>query len=321
MNNLKKIGLTALAGSLVATSVFAGEMTVTGSASFETQHVSGGAANAGKAWSMGNQLDFNGSGELDNGMTVSLYFQADQGASADTSSPFDNHNVKVAHDSLGSLTFHGHGGSTASGAVDDVATGDLWDNGFGIVPAYTSGGTNNMLSYNNSSMVDGLSVTATYVPNTTAAAQFKSTTDVAVQYTGIDGLTVGYAIGEDGAAKGSVADVDTWHASYAYGPLTLKYTATEYDSENTGSTIDRDYTAYNLSYTVTENISVDYGVVEIETPNDATDVDVEVSGITASYTSGGMTIKGKMLSASNTDFSTNTLMDKDMWELGASFAF
>ena len=28
MNKLKKIGLTALAGSLVATSVFAGEMTV-----------------------------------------------------------------------------------------------------------------------------------------------------------------------------------------------------------------------------------------------------------------------------------------------------
>ena len=33
MNNLKKIGLSALAGSLVATSVFAGELTATGSAS------------------------------------------------------------------------------------------------------------------------------------------------------------------------------------------------------------------------------------------------------------------------------------------------
>ena len=33
MNNLKKIGLTALAGSLVATSAFAGELTATGSAS------------------------------------------------------------------------------------------------------------------------------------------------------------------------------------------------------------------------------------------------------------------------------------------------
>ena len=33
MNNLKKIGLTALAGSLVATSAFAGELTASGSAS------------------------------------------------------------------------------------------------------------------------------------------------------------------------------------------------------------------------------------------------------------------------------------------------
>ena len=30
MNNFKKIGMTALAASLVSTSVFAGEMTVTG---------------------------------------------------------------------------------------------------------------------------------------------------------------------------------------------------------------------------------------------------------------------------------------------------
>ena len=33
MNNFKKIGLTALAGSLVATSVYAGEMSVAGAAS------------------------------------------------------------------------------------------------------------------------------------------------------------------------------------------------------------------------------------------------------------------------------------------------
>ena len=45
MNNFKKIGLTSLAGSLVATSVFAGAMTVTGGASFEVQHVNGGAVN------------------------------------------------------------------------------------------------------------------------------------------------------------------------------------------------------------------------------------------------------------------------------------
>ena len=73
--NLKKIGLTALAGSLVATSLVAGEMAVTGSASMKVRHVSN---SAGKAFSMGNQLEFTGGGELDNGMNVALSFVIDQ---------------------------------------------------------------------------------------------------------------------------------------------------------------------------------------------------------------------------------------------------
>ena len=118
--NLKKIGLTALAGSLVATSVFAGEMTVTGSASMKVQHVNGGAANSGKAFSMGNQLEFAGSGELDNGLNVSLSFVLDQNddtttvASATTAagsgSPFDSHSVSISSDALGTLKFSGEGG-------------------------------------------------------------------------------------------------------------------------------------------------------------------------------------------------------------------
>ena len=34
--------------------------------------------NSGKSWSMGNQLTFTGSGELDNGLNVSLSFIIDQ---------------------------------------------------------------------------------------------------------------------------------------------------------------------------------------------------------------------------------------------------
>ena len=41
MNNLKKIGLTALAGSLVATSVaYSGELAVSGSAGFNVKNFS-----------------------------------------------------------------------------------------------------------------------------------------------------------------------------------------------------------------------------------------------------------------------------------------
>ena len=64
MNNIKKIGLTALAGSLVATSVaYAGELTATGAASVEMQNNSQSAA--GKTVTMGNSVNFAGSGETD----------------------------------------------------------------------------------------------------------------------------------------------------------------------------------------------------------------------------------------------------------------
>ena len=47
--NIKKIGLTALAGSLVATSAFAGEMSVAGGASITVEHKNGTAADSGKS--------------------------------------------------------------------------------------------------------------------------------------------------------------------------------------------------------------------------------------------------------------------------------
>ena len=80
MNNLKKIGLTALAGSLVATSVYAGEMSVNGNASGHMNNRAG--TDGGKNISMGNQLTFTGGGELDNGLNVSLSFVLDHADNA-----------------------------------------------------------------------------------------------------------------------------------------------------------------------------------------------------------------------------------------------
>ena len=69
----------------------------------------------------GNQLTFTGSGELDNGMNVSLSMVIDQNddstlttAAQLDNSPFDSHSVTVSSDSLGSLVFSGEGGSNAA---------------------------------------------------------------------------------------------------------------------------------------------------------------------------------------------------------------
>ncbi len=317
--NIKKIGLTALAGSLVATSAFAGSLSVSGGASFEVQHVNGGAANAGKAWTMGNSVTFTGSGELDNGLTASVSFELDQGAGVGSTSPFDSHSLSIGSDDVGTLKFSGHGGSSAQSAVDDMATGDIWDNGMGHARAPTSSTSNNMMSYSLPSLMDGLAVNVSFVPHTDT--QYEGTFDWAVAYTGVEGLTLGFASGENKTTKGSEADVSTYYATYAYGPVTVAFAETEYDSEATTTTADVDFTGYSVAYTVTDEISIAYKVADQSTPNASSDADQEVNGVTASYTAGGMTISGKMVNGDNMSYSTAVTADKSMWEVAASFAF
>ena len=60
--NMKKLGLTALASSLVVTSAVAGEMSVSGGAFIGLKNTT--ESSSGRSWTMGNQLTFTGSGEL-----------------------------------------------------------------------------------------------------------------------------------------------------------------------------------------------------------------------------------------------------------------
>ena len=78
MNKFKKIGLSALAGSLVAFSANAGDLSVSGSASLSLTDA-GTQAPTGNGWSMGDTLSFSGGGEMDNGMTVSFSYNLDGG--------------------------------------------------------------------------------------------------------------------------------------------------------------------------------------------------------------------------------------------------
>ena len=123
MNKLKKIGLTALAGSLVSTSVFAGEMAVTGSAGMSFGGADKGTSANG--FSMTNSVYLAGSGEMDNGLTVSMSFEMDQGAANNSSN-----GITIDAGDMGTVVFAGHGGDSVVSAVDDVmptAYGESWD--------------------------------------------------------------------------------------------------------------------------------------------------------------------------------------------------
>jgi outer membrane protein OmpU len=318
MNNLKKIGMTALAASLVSTSVFAGEMTVAGSASMTMENYSIDSRNNGKGFSMGNQLTFTGGGELDNGMNVSLSFVIDQGddENADETSPFDSHSVSVSSDALGTLTFHGEGGSSAQGAIDTTAAGDIWDTFDGTTgtTVFSSTATTNMIAYTLPSLVDGLSVNATYVPQATGAA---SSLSYAATYTGVEGLSVSYGVGEQETDSTKQGDTTSMKASYAYGPVTVAYSNNDHATET--SSKDQETTSYSLSYTVSDAISVSYGEETIDEEGDA--LDAEFSKVAVSYTSGGMTVSASSREAKDALHGTAANQDKDYWSLGLSFAF
>ena len=262
MNKLTKIGLTALAGSLVATSAFAGAMSVAGSASMNMEHSNGGAENAGKTFSMGNQLTFSGSGELDNGLNVSLSFIIDQGDGVTASTaPFDSHSVTVSSDSLGSLTLAGEGGSSAQTALDTSAAGDIWDNFDGHATGAnaeilrgTSATSANMLMYTLPSLMDDLTVKVSYVPTGSGTL---SSTAWSVGYAGVDGLSVSYGVGE-GSTNGTDEDVYSLTATYAYGPVTVGYSVTDYETSAANSTTvgDSEMTSYAITYTVSDELSV-----------------------------------------------------------------
>ena len=317
MNNIKKIGLTALAGSLVATSVaYAGELTATGAASVELQNNSNSAA--GKTVTMGNSVNFNGSGETDGGLNVSLAFELDQGASDGAAGVYDNHSVSVGNDTLGTVTVHGHGGTNSASALDTTAAGDFWDNGLGITagndPDAAASG-NGLVVWSLPSVVDSLSLGASYASDGENNAGSMAYGAV---YTGIEGLTLSFGRGSDDTAATTEADQTIMKLSYAYGPVTVGYSNNDYDHTTANS--DQEVKSFSLAYTLTDAISVSYGEEKIE--KTGTSSDIEVEGMTASYTSGGMTVGVTSIEATNVDYSsTEVNNDNEMWSLNLAFAF
>ena len=312
MNKFKKIGLTALAGSLVATSAFAGELTATGSAGISVENITGTAdTSTGKAWSMPNSVYLTGSTELDNGMTVSVSYEMDQGTGNNSSLGFDNHSVTVSSDTLGTLVFSGHGGSSAQSALDTTAAGDIWDQTLGITGITASAAGDDSLLYTLPSMLDGLSLSVSMSPG--RAAQ-ETHTAWGATYSGFEGLSVSYGVGDSGA-PGAVLESSTMKASYAMGPITVAASNTEVDGA--GNSNDREVTSYKIAYTVSENLSISYGTETFD--KSTSSVDEEVEAISASYTSGGVTLSATQYEAKGAGNTAGAKTDK--WALGASFAF
>ena len=306
--NIKKIGVSALAGSLMAFSANALEMSVSGGASITFSDY--GADVTNNSWSMGDGITLTTTGETDGGLTITTTHVLDGGIN-------DDMTVAISTDGMGTITFAGLGGSSALGAVDDVMPTAYEEPWFGVTsPTKVDGNAgNNQFTYT-SPTVGGATLTASYTQADTTRINSQTSWAIAFSPEAVDGLTVGYAVQEDDGLA-TVVDDMTMYVKYVYGSITAGYQKSEGDSTTDSADVETE--GYGISYAVSDEISVSYGSHKAETPNDSTDKDQEASVVSASYVSGGMTIKASVGSVDNVGGVDAT--DRDTYEISMSFAF
>jgi outer membrane protein OmpU len=322
MNNLKKIGLTALAGSLVAVSANAIEMSVSGATSVSYNHNTTTTAAAGAQGPGGNSLGvdttimFNGSGELENGFTVSTYAALEDGRANALSSS----QLTLGMGSLGTVVFAQQFGTAANG-IDDMTPRvkeEMWDQAGGsVLQSFGRSTAEGAVTYKSPSFdIAGLSISAAvdYDPAANLAtddhdAAAAKAADAAGSGTGLVikiasdlGLTVG--AGQE-VISGQGADSDkenlTAYALYTMGPVSVGYQAYYLDNGQaapgkTASSPDYDGEAMSVVFNVNDNLSIGYGEVK-ETRGTVAGVlavaatptrDRDISSLTAAYSAGGM---------------------------------
>ena len=313
MNNIKKVGLTALAGALVSVSANALDVSVSGGASISFAGEE--KQTTGNGWSMNDGITFSSSGEMDNGMTVTVtqILNDDDVASNQV---FDTRSLAVDMGDTGTFTFYGIGGSSVMDAIDDTtptANEESWDDvtGADSIPGGTGGA--NMMHYSNGSLMDGLTVSAAYTPSGTG--ELESSMDYGFAYTGVDGLTIGAATGEDNSVAATL-DLTQMYATYTMDSISIGIHASESDSETANS--DMDFTAVGISYAVSEDMSVSFNTSTIEYEN-STLSDQEATGISVSYTMGSMTLSGNMNSVDN--IAGTSTDDRSGYAIALGFAF
>jgi outer membrane protein OmpU len=323
MNILKKVSLTALGTSLIATSAFAASLDVTGGASLTFAGQENVAK--GNGWTMNDEITFSASGEMDNGWNVTVSMQLDDNAVSATGATMDNRSLKIDMNDMGTLTFYGHGADSPMSAMDDVmphADGnETWDTlsaatdgtaKFGSIGGNT---VNNMFHYTLPSLVDGVAISASVAPSD--GTNLETTNSFGITYTGVDGLTIGAAMDENSEAGDLQTDFETMYVKYAYGPVTVGYQKSESDS---ATVADQDeFTAYGISYAVSDDLTVSYNESSYDDGTQTTDQENSAIGI--SYTMGSMSVTAIYAAMDNVGGSTDTLDDVTGYELGVSFAF
>ena len=359
MNNLKKLGLSALAGSLVAVSAQAGEMAVTGSANVTYVQKTG---THGTSIGTDKDVSFTGSGELDNGwnfVVSTTLTDAYEVSSSYTS---------ITMGSMGTVSFGADTGG-ASGKYDEEVpqayeqTSDGQQNSANVVGNAMD---SNMIVYNSPSFESNgatVSYDLEYSPSSAgAAANDGGTAATGSSYE--NGFGLGVTAKYDQATIGAYATTrentsanlndlkttgnDTFqddfqmvgYAKYAMGPVSVGYSLSYHDSGLAGA--DEATTtakvvntalgifeaeSMSIAFNVNDNLSVSY------TTTDDTydmqggtgyvgteDVIQKTDAIQVAYSMGAMSIKAYSISTKKPGYDNDALdVSKSEVALGLSF--
>ena len=326
MDNLKKVGLTALAGSLVAFSAHAGEMSVAGGAKISYTADTGNEdiAHDGNRFGLQKNISATGTGELDNGHTVTMMQSfATTGSLSTTVLTYDMGD-------MGKLVYQEDSGDLGIGKIDDLMPSADEEVTNGISTEATSGGDLNgkvdggQNGFNYTYVMDTVTINAGYAPKTMSgnnddganqgAGALNSSMSIALQASVMDGLSVFAGTGEKGTAT-SEDDHDTYGLTYAYGPVTVGYQHSEIDFG--GTTADQESDYVGISFAVNDNLSISYG--EQETSATSGSVDQEVDGFSVGYSMGGISLAAHANEA--TGIAQTASNESKHTEIAISFAF
>ena len=309
MNNLKKIGLSALAGSLVAISANAAELSVSGSVEVTYTDTGGTVGNevTGNSFGAKSDMTFTGSGDVGFGTVTMNRALSDAGAITTSYQTLDMGD-------MGTFSFD----STAGQLVGIAANDDLMPTAYEEVWTGVSGsgiagvGSTNVIGYTNT--FAGVSISAGYTNGEGAtqtgesaasgAGAHGSTRDIYLSMSPIDGLTIGAGQSVNSSTDTSTTSTDTVESvaniKYTMGPVSAGYRMGE-SEDGTAGAASHAITAWSLAFNVNDNFAISYGEQENEQNAIGATAAVaeDVTGLSAAYTMGAASVRFNHSESSN----------------------
>jgi len=341
MNKLTKIGASALCGSLAAVSANAGALSVSGGA--DVTWISTDYAVTGNPIGIGSNMTFSGSGELDNGSTVTLSIVHTNKAA------YSATDVQWDLPGIGKLGFDQGAGGTGIDIIDDKMP-TAWEETHGTGAA---SGVDTISGVHGSAHIQYK--TPTFAGTTLAIAWAPVKDGGGLQADlgnsgdldnrnnrGLDVvIQSNVSLGTDilsglnmfvGASRVETNNTDggddhyegTAGFTYALGPITvgLQKMGELTGSDVRGATGYYNSLAYGVSFNVSDNIALSYGYYESKRDTNAdaaTTVDLDIESIQLSYTLGSLGIKLASTEVANASYSTGS--DAEATTLALSLAF